>query len=209
MKLARFALGALWTNCYVVASSDGRAVVIDPGGPAAEVIRYMKDEDLSLEWILLTHGHGDHIGGIGDIRALSANGVAIARGDASCLQDPMENMSAMMGESVTQSSADRLLEDGDRLMIGGMAITVIATPGHTRGGCCFYAVEGDERVLFSGDTLFARSIGRTDLPGGDEPTLILSLKKLQDLPDGMRVFPGHGPATTIGEEKALNPFWPR
>lgn len=209
MQLYSFPLGSLWTNCYLLAASNGDAVVVDPGGPAGEVSAVINKEKLNVKWILLTHGHVDHIAGIGELRPSSANGVAIMAEDADCLTNARANLSSDFGGRVEMQGADRLMADGDSFELGDMSIDVIATPGHTRGGCCFYASEGDDALLISGDTLFARSIGRTDFPGGDEPTLIDSLRKLAKFPDELAVFPGHGPATTIGEERALNPFWPR
>lgn len=209
MQLYSFPLGSLWTNCYLLAASNGDAVVVDPGGPAGEVSAVINKEKLNVKWILLTHGHVDHIAGIGELRPSSANGVAIMAEDADCLTNARANLSSDFGGRVEMQGADRLMNDGDHFELGDMRIDVIATPGHTRGGCCFYASEGDDALLISGDTLFARSIGRTDFPGGDEPTLIGSLRKLAKFPDELAVFPGHGPATTIGEERALNPFWPR
>ncbi len=209
MKLKRFALGMLWTNCYVLSSRTGDAVVVDPGGPTEEVQSYLKEENLTLRWVLLTHGHGDHIFGVGELRPLASSGVAICEEDAPCLVSSGENLSRHMAQQVELEPADRLLKDGDVLAVGDMKIEIVATPGHTRGGCCYYASEGDDAVLISGDTLFARSVGRTDLPGGDEATLLVSLGKLTGFPDSLKVYPGHGPATTIGEERALNPFWLR
>lgn len=209
MKLKRFPLGMLWTNCYVVSCETGDAVVIDPGGPTEEVKKYLAEENLKLAWVLLTHGHGDHIFGVGSIRSMAENGVAIAEGDARCLVDRRENLSDHMGQDAEFDAAERVLADGDVLNVGSMKIDVILTPGHTRGGCCYYVRDGDDAILFSGDTLFARSIGRTDLPGGDEATLLESIAKLAKFPDSLKVYPGHGPDTTIGEERALNPYWPR
>lgn len=209
MKQKRFALGALWTNCYLVWDSRGDALVVDPGGRAAEVADFIDDNKLRLNWIILTHGHGDHIGGVADLRGMSANGVAIHEMDASCLTSANKNFSSYMGEPIELLAADRLLSDGDTLKAGELEIKVIHTPGHTRGGISLLVSDGAEQVLFSGDTLFARSIGRTDLPGGDEDTLMQSLKKLEPLPDGLMVFPGHGPSTVLGEEKRYNPYWPK
>ena len=209
MKIKRFPLGTLWTNCYVLSEETGNAVVVDPGGPAEDVLAYLDSEKLALQWILLTHGHGDHIMGIGDLRARSAHGVAIGEDDAECLTDANANLSTHMGGETCFEQADRRLKDGDVLEVGGLRIEVLHTPGHTRGGLCYYVHEQEDALLISGDTLFARSVGRSDLPGGDESILIDSLRKLAALPDSLRVYPGHGPDTTIGEERALNPFWPR
>lgn len=209
MKIKRFALGALWTNCYVISDAASEGIVIDPGGPAAEVEEYIRDNDIRLHWIILTHGHGDHIGGVSELRNLSENGIAVHTEDADCLVDANRNLSAFMGTSVELPSADKKLNEGDTLKVGSMDIRVIHTPGHTVGGICLHIKDEDEEVLISGDTLFARSIGRSDLPGGDEDVLVRSLKKLTDFPDKLRVLPGHGPETTIGAEKIYNPYWPR
>lgn len=208
MKIKRYALGSLWTNCYLVWDADGDGVVIDPGGPAEEVEAFIRDNDILLHWIIVTHGHSDHIGGVAELRNLAEKGVAIHSEDADCLLDPHKNLSAFMGEEIELSAADRILKDGDVLKTGSLDIRVIHTPGHTLGGICLYITDGEEQILISGDTLFARSIGRSDLPGGDEGTLIESLKKLASFPDKLRVFPGHGPETTIGAEKQYNPYWP-
>lgn len=211
MKIKRFPLGTLWTNCYIIWDDKGDGFIVDPGGPAQEADDFIRSHDIKLHWILLTHGHSDHIGGVADLRNLSENGVAIHAEDADCLSDPDKNLSSYIGSTTEVSSADRILHDGDELKIGTMTVKVIHTPGHTLGGVCFLVTDtaNGEEMLISGDTLFARSVGRSDLPGGDEQTLIESLKKLNGLPDDMRVFPGHGPETTIGTEKRYNPYWPK
>jgi glyoxylase-like metal-dependent hydrolase (beta-lactamase superfamily II) len=209
MRIERFQLGSLWTNCYVVANSTKDAFVIDPGGPTAEVKRFIAENGLCVKRILLTHGHGDHIAGLEEIRDLASDGTAIHSEDEDCVTNPSKNLSSMMGTSFKFKGADLTLKDGDTISAGDMSVKVIHTPGHTKGGCCFYISEGDEALLISGDTLFARSVGRTDLPGGDERELLKSLKKLDSFPDSLPVYPGHGPSTTLGEERMLNPFWPR
>ncbi len=209
MKIKRFALGTLWTNCYLVWNSDGDGFVVDPGGPAEEVENFIRENDIHLHWIILTHGHSDHIGGIPDLKNISENGVAVHYEDAESLSNANKNLSAMLGASIELSAPDRELKDNDILKVGTMTIKVIHTPGHTKGGVCLFVSDAEEQILISGDTLFARSIGRSDLPGGDEDTLIESLKKLDSFPDKLRVFPGHGPETTIGAEKMYNPYWPR
>lgn len=209
MKLKRFALGELWTNCYLVWDDDGEAFIVDPGAPAEEVADFVREKGLRVHWIFLTHGHGDHIGGVSDVRSMSENGVAVHEKDAPCLVSAKHNLSSYVGGAVELAAADRMLRDGDILKAGRMEIKVIHTPGHTLGGVSLLVSEGDEKILFSGDTLFARSVGRTDLPGGDEDTLMKSLEKLEPLPDEIRVFPGHGPETILGDEKRFNPYWPR
>ena len=209
MKIGRFQLGHLWTNCYILSGGSGDAVMIDPGGPTDEAKAYIDKNSLKLKKILMTHGHADHIMGLGEVRGMSEDGVAIHSDDAACIVSASENLSSVMGNPAEFKEADLLLSDGMDIVIGGVKIQVIHTPGHTRGSCCFYATEGRDALLISGDTLFARSVGRTDLPGGDEATLLGSLKKLETLADSVPVYPGHGPSTTIGDERRLNPFWPR
>lgn len=209
MKIKRYALGVLWTNCYIVWDRNGYAVVVDPGGPAKEVVDFIHDKCLNLQWILLTHGHGDHIGGVSDLIGLSEHGLAIHCDDSECLTDANKNLSAFMMEPLVMPPADTLLNDGDILKCGDISIKVIHTPGHTLGCICLLFSEGEEQFLISGDTLFARSVGRCDLPGGDEKLLTESLKKLDTFPCTMRVFPGHGPETTIEAERMYNPYWPK
>ena len=209
MKIGHFQLGSLWTNCYVLSGREGDAVMIDPGGPTDEVRTYIVKNSLKLKKIMLTHGHSDHIMGLGEVRGMAEDGVAIHSGDAACIVSASENLSSLMGNPAEFKEADMMLSDGLDIEIGGINIQVIHTPGHTKGSCCFYATDGRDALLLSGDTLFARSVGRTDLPGGDEATLLESLKKIEAFADSEPVYPGHGPSTTIGEERRLNPFWPR
>jgi len=209
MKIKRFALGQLWTNCYVVWDSGNDGIIVDPGGPAKNVETFVRDNAIKVHWILLTHGHSDHIGGVAEVRNLSENGVAVHIEDADCLTASGRNLSGMWGETFETGPADKILKDKDKIQVGTMAIDVIHTPGHTQGGVCYFIKDDSDQVLLSGDTLFARSIGRSDLPGGDEEELLESLKKLDAFPDELKVFPGHGPETTIGEERRYNPYWPR
>ncbi|MCX7828339.1 MAG: MBL fold metallo-hydrolase [Thermanaerothrix sp.] len=205
----RFPLGELWTNFYLVFDAEGLAVGIDPGGDCPEVLDFMEETGLRLHWIMLTHGHWDHMEGLGCLRKAAVEGLAVHRLDGRALTDPAVNLSQYLGSQGAFDPAERLLEDGDELSVGYMSIRVLHTPGHTPGSCCFLVESGNSRALFSGDTLFARSIGRTDLPGGDDGALRESLARLARLEDSLKVYPGHGPETTIGEERAKNPFWPR
>lgn len=204
MQLWHRALGAFMANCYIVACGETRqALVIDPGVPDPWIQSCVMENDLTVVGIVLTHGHLDHIGGVDWVKGWSGAPVAIHEADADCLTSPARNGSLYFGMTVQASPADRLLQDGDEVEAGVLRFRVIHTPGHSPGGICLYR----PGHLLAGDTLFAGSIGRTDLPGGDYHTLIQSIKeRLLTLPPDTAVYPGHGPSTTIGDEKAYNPF---
>lgn len=208
MNYKRFPLGALWTNGYLFWDDEKRAFFVDPGGDASEVVDFLERNGLSLESVLLTHGHLDHIAGIENLVSLVGENIYIAKKDAPLLKDPPEEMQAALNMKCNGVSSFKTVDDGDRLSVGEMEIIVLATPGHTPGSVCYLVRQGDETILISGDTLFAQSVGRTDLPGGDSAMLDESLKKLSALPDGLSVLPGHGPATSIASERKHNPFWP-
>lgn len=204
MRIWSSELGAFGTNCYVIACTEtGESAIIDPGADDPWLAETLAANGLEPDAVLLTHGHLDHIGGIASARRLTGASVAIHGEDAPMLTDPRLNGSAYFGMPVTAPAPDRLLRDGDELCVGNLRFSVIHTPGHTPGGCCFYT----EGHLFAGDTLFAGSIGRTDLAGGNYDTLIQSIKgKLLGLPPETVVYPGHGPTTTLGDEREYNPF---
>jgi hydroxyacylglutathione hydrolase len=205
MKIISREVGSLGTNCYIVFDEETReAAVIDPGGSAAEILAVIGAEKLTVKYIINTHGHADHV--MANLRVKEATGapLLIHAADAGMLTSGQLNLSAWIGGSVSCGPADTLLNEGDVVKISAnLALTVIHTPGHTPGGICLKT----DGVLFSGDTLFAESIGRTDFPGGSYSQLINNIKeKLLILDDGVKVYPGHGPATSIGWEKKMNPF---
>lgn len=161
--------------------------------------------ELSVKAIINTHGHVDHIGVNGELKQTTGAPLLIGLADAPMLPEPSGNLSLYLEKLVSSPKADRLLQDGDCVAFGEEILQIIATPGHTKGGLCLYST--DAGVLFSGDTLFAGAIGRSDLPGGDSVELLESIKnKLMTLPDDTTVYPGHGNPTTIGEEREFNPF---
>ncbi len=203
MNITYFTVGNLGTNCYIVSDDGGHAAIIDPGGDAKRILNAVKCKDLTVDYVLLTHAHFDHIMAAEELRADTGAQLCVGAGDAPMLADAQFNLSAMVyPEWAVELTADRLLVDGDTVCFGDEILTVLETPGHTRGGVCYLG----EDVLFSGDTLFAGSIGRTDLPGGDMSVLRRSLARLTELADDLTVYPGHGEETTLSFEKSANPY---
>lgn len=199
-------LGGFATNCYTVFNTTTReAVIVDPASNADFLCRNLKNQNLKLKAILLTHGHVDHIGAVAGIKSEYPDAVVYAsKEEESVLHDIGANLTAMFGNPFTVD-ADAYLEDGATLDLMDVQIDCKLVPGHTKGGMCYYIAE--EAILFSGDTLFASSIGRSDFPTGDEETLISTIKeKLMVLPEETVVYPGHNNRTTIGREGKLNPF---
>ncbi len=204
MKLEHLLVGPLQSNCFIIGDeTTGEGVVIDPGGDGALIIDRINSRPWKVVAILITHAHFDHVGANADIVGATGAPLMVPR-----LSEPLLDQAAaqagMYGLAVQPSpKPDRLLDDGDTVMVGGETIEVMSTPGHSPGGVTFKTSIG----IFPGDTLFAGSIGRTDLPGGDFSTLIQSIKeRILVLPDDTPVYPGHGPETTVGLERKHNPF---
>lgn len=197
-------IGQFETNCYLAwdrESSEG--IIIDPGDEPDLIVRELKRLRIEPKGILLTHGHGDHIGGVTPLTQEFAIPLYAGLGEEELLRSPEKNFSAALGQSVTCSLPERFLGDGETVMLGSLNFSVLSTPGHSPGGTCYYG----GGLLFCGDTLFCGSVGRTDLPGGNHEQLLRSIiDKLLVLPDDTICYPGHGPATTIGQEKTHNPF---
>lgn len=204
MKFKRLPLGVYQANCFIIHDEAVQeAAVIDPGGEFEEIKSYIEANALKVSYIILTHAHGDHIGALKELKAYSGATVCIHEGDHEMLKNRSKNFSDEISGYPVEMTADRLLADGDELKLGGTVLRIIHTPGHTRGGICIYS----EGCLFSGDTLFACSIGRTDLEGGSFEDIISSIReKLLILPEATEVYPGHGPSSTILIEKKRNPF---
>ena len=186
-------LGAYQTNCYLL-WQDGQdsCLVIDPGYEPETVLRQADRLGKKIEAILLTHGHFDHVGGVRQLAADTDCSVYLCQQDLSMPQQ-------MTAGPLYYTHTYR---EGDTLTLAGISLQVLHTPGHTPGSVCLLA----EDALFSGDTLFEGSCGRTDLPGGDTATILSSLARLRQLPGDYRVYPGHGPATTLSEERRFNPY---
>lgn len=197
--------GALQVNSYLVYDEETKkGFIVDPGGVNAGLLQKVEEEDIDILYIILTHGHGDHIGGVGvHQQAFPKAKLVACKKEEAFLKEPSLNCSKETCGVSISLDADLYVEDKDTLNIGNLTLHFIETPGHTPGGMCIL-VEG---YLFSGDTLFAQSIGRTDFPMGSYSQLIDSIKtKLFLLPDETKVFPGHMGTTTIGYEKRHNPF---
>lgn len=197
MDIRRLRLGIYQSNCYVVVEED-RAFIVDPGDSGEEIKNYFENNNLKLDFILLTHGHVDHVGGVDDLNKYYNVPIYINKAD----KDHIVSGSHIYGEIKSHMTE---VKEGDLIDFNQHKIEVIETPGHTKGGICFY-IE-DEGILFSGDTLFKHNVGRYDLIGGDGNELLSSIKeKLLVLPDDTKVFPGHDLETTIGHEKKYNMF---
>lgn len=204
MIFKRLQTGVYAVNCYIIADDRTKdAIVVDPGGDFDDIANIIQKEELHVKYILLTHGHGDHIGALADVKQVTGALIGIHANDAEMLADPAKNMSPQTVGTAVSATADLLLDDGQQLTFGDQTLTVIHTPGHTRGGVCFRI---DDFVI-TGDTLFRASVGRSDLHGGNQNQLIKSIKtKLFTLPDQTDVYPGHGAASTIAYEKKVNPY---
>ncbi|MDR2713171.1 MAG: MBL fold metallo-hydrolase [Clostridiales bacterium] len=194
-------VGHLGTNCYVFGDAVSREViVIDPGGRAGEIRDLLDAEKVQVTAIVNTHGHFDHVGANKRLHKMTGAPIWIHQADTHL---PKSGLVGFLGEIAKYEKAQSYLVDGQEIQLGSLIIKVLHTPGHTPGGICLYC----GNYLFSGDTLFRLSIGRTDLPGGSSTALLSSIKeKLLILPEAVQVFPGHGSFTTIGEEKRKNPY---
>ena len=198
-------VGPIQTNCYFLYREDTKeCLIIDPGYEADKIEAYVQKKQLHVAGILLTHGHFDHITAADEVRKKFQTKIYASGKEKELMADPRMNVSVMMGDSVSLK-ADVWLEDGQELEMLGETMRCILTPGHTGGGMCFYFPKAC--MLFSGDTLFQESVGRTDFPTGSSRELIRSVReKLLVLPEAVRVYPGHGLMTTIRDEQMYNPY---
>ncbi|MGD0211043.1 MAG: MBL fold metallo-hydrolase [Desulfomonilia bacterium] len=195
------------TNCFILGDEQThQAIVIDPGGEADKILRQIDSMGLTVMAVVNTHAHVDHIGAIRQIKDVTGAQIMMHEAELPLLQ-AASRMGRLFGIRIEQPpDPDRFLSEGEVISLGdGISLSVLDTPGHSPGGISL--VTSDKKLCFAGDTLFAGSIGRTDLPGGDYHMLIASIKtKLLPLGDDMKVLPGHGPATTLGAERRYNPF---
>jgi hydroxyacylglutathione hydrolase len=198
------AVGPIMANCFIVGCENTKtAVVIDPGDEADKILMALAESQLTVKYIINTHGHFDHVGANKKLKEVTGAEILIHAADADMLEQ-ISIASQAFGMSVENSPpADRMIGEGDQITFGDITLNVIHTPGHSLGGISL----STDGVVFVGDSLFYGSIGRTDFPGGDYNTLISSIKnKLFPLGDDVVVYTGHGPETSIGQEKRMNPF---
>lgn len=204
MLITKREVGPLSANCYIVADEEAKeAVVVDPGGEGDMIAELCRQQGLAVRYIINTHGHADHILGNAALKEATGAQLLVHEADKEMLTSAQLSLAAYVGEQGKLIPPDRILREGDELPLGALVLKILHTPGHTPGGICLAV----ENALFTGDTLFAESVGRTDFPGGSHMQLLDSIKtKLYTYPDDTVVYPGHGPSTTIQQEKVYNPF---
>lgn len=206
MEVTRVTVGFLQTNCYIVKDDNtNKAVIIDPGAEASRLIKIIEDNKLSIEHILITHGHFDHMLALKEIKEYTKANVIIHEHEYEYLTNPDLNLSKKMFRNLVSINADTTIKEGDIITFGDTKLDTIMVPGHTEASICYYSPK--DKVVFSGDTLFDGAIGRTDFYEGGCGDLITNIKeKLLVLPEDTIVYPGHGEATTIRKEKVSNPY---
>lgn len=201
LNITTLPLGSYQTNCYIVRAADSKScAIIDPGYEAETILDFLKREDLSADAILLTHGHFDHVGAVKALVKATGCSLWMHERDYSQFKNPVNAFFYPIANCTFTEV--NFCENGEHIRAGGLTFTVLDTPGHTWGSICYLC----EDAMFSGDTLFAGSCGRTDLPGGDASVLQESLETVRGLEENYRVFPGHGESTTLLREKQTNPY---
>ncbi|RPF48333.1 glyoxylase-like metal-dependent hydrolase (beta-lactamase superfamily II) [Hydrogenoanaerobacterium saccharovorans] len=204
MKIESLVLGELETNCYIVSSDIGSCAIIDPAAEAETIIKFIENRRYTPEYILVTHPHHDHIGAVKQLQLHYGAKVVISSIDYKIILDPMPMYGKRYIWKVMDKlfTADQLVEDGDVITMDELTFKVILTPGHTAGGVCYLCANH----LFSGDTLFAGAVGRCDLYSGDFNEILRSVDRLADLPGDYDIYPGHGDATTMENERKHNEY---
>lgn len=204
MIIETLVVGELGTNCYILGDEKTKeGMIIDPGGDLSLIEKTFKGLNLEIKYIVLTHGHGDHIAVLSELKKMTQAQILIHQKDAEMLAEPQKNLSVFSFNPISAPKADRLLKDKDKIKVGRMEFEVLHTPGHTEGSISLFT----DKIIFSGDLIFYGSVGRTDLPGGSYKELLRSIQEnILDKEDDTLIYPGHGPATTVGEEKRNNPF---
>ncbi len=203
MIVHTFTLGPMQANCYILECEKTKsAVIIDPGDEADAILDFINNRNIKPEFIVNTHGHIDHISANDEVKRKTSAKLCIHRLDADMIVDPQKNLSFFLGVPISSPSPDIILEDGDIIESGTIKLQVIHTPGHSPGSIVLLT----DSAIFTGDLLFAGSIGRYDFPGSSYRQIVESLKRIINLGDDLIVYPGHGFETTIGEEKETNPF---
>lgn len=188
-------------NTYILGDEKTKkCAVIDPGGSIIDIFNIIKKHELTVEYIILTHGHGDHICRVPEIKEKTNAKIVAYKGEEELLLDRNKNLSGQLPGPLVEFDSDLSVEEGDIIELGSLKLKIIHTPGHTKGGMCIKVGEH----IFTGDTLFAGSIGRTDFYSGDYKQIMKSLRKLAKYDDNAIIYPGHGSTSTIGEEKLMN-----
>ena len=211
MKINHYVVGMVQTNCYIVINDESKeCFIIDPGASGKQLAEKIKQDSLTPVAVLLTHGHFDHVAAAEDLAKEFDIKIYAHEAEADTLHDSQKNVSWMIGCKESYD-ADVFLKDEEVITLAGFAIKVLHTPGHTEGGCCYYVA--DENVVFTGDTLFAQSVGRTDFPGGSMSQIVrsiqeklMTLNEAGNLETDIMVYPGHNDPTTIETERMENPY---
>lgn len=201
-KIIKLVVGQLQENCFILFDEDKNAFVVDPGGSSENIIEAIEKNSLSIKYILLTHGHFDHVGAVAALVKKYKAPVYLSKEDRAFLESPKEVRASAFGMQIEAAEVDVFVKEGDEIPFSEGNIKVIETPGHTLGSVCYLF----ENYLFAGDTLFNGSIGRTDFPESDHSLMVESLKKLKKLDDEIYVLSGHGPESQISYEKMANPY---